>query len=328
MATASEIGQKLFAIDKNGFDELALEVFRFQYQFNKLYASYVDTLSVHVENVRKLTDIPFLPIRFFKTQEIKTTSFEAEAIFESSGTTQTVNSKHHVKELALYTQSFTKGFEKYYGSIENWCIIGLLPSYLERKNSSLVSMVDYLVKKSPDPRSGFYLYEHERLYQLLKQLESEGRQTLLIGVTFALLDFAEQFPIRLNHTTVMETGGMKGRRKELAREEAQAILKKQFNIPFVHAEYGMTELLSQAYSKGGGLFEPVPWMKMLLRKEDDPFDVQENGAGIMNVIDLANLYSCSFIATDDVGQIYRDGSFEISGRVDNSDIRGCSLLIM
>jgi len=319
---------KIFNVSKNGFEHLALEIFHFQYQQNELYKLYVDALKVNVQKIRTINQIPFLPISFFKTHEIKTSSFDAEIIFESSGTTQTINSKHHVKNGSFYKQSFIKGFEKFYGKIENWCIIGLLPSYLERKNSSLIAMVDELIKLSNHPKSGFYLYEHERLYETLKQLENEGQQTMLIGVTFALLDFAEKYQLQLKNTIAMETGGMKGRREELTRLETHDFLKKRLGVNVIHSEYGMTELLSQAYSKGDGKFECVPWMKTLVRNEDDPFDVREQGSGIINIIDLANIYSCSFIATDDVGNIFDDGTFEISGRLDNSDLRGCSLLVV
>jgi hypothetical protein len=254
--------------------------------------------------------------------------FMPKAVFESSGTTQTINSRHYVKDISLYHKSFMKGFEQFYGNINEWCIIGLLPSYVERSNSSLVVMVDELIKKSGHQQSGFYLYEYEKLHEVLMRLEQLQQKTLLIGVTFALLDFAEKFPMKLVHTIVMETGGMKGRRKEMTREELHLFLEKQLGLQTIHSEYGMTELLSQAYSKGNGLFEPVHWMKVLIRNEDDPFDVQQHGAGIINVIDLANIYSCAFIATDDVGKVFENRTFEISGRIDNSDIRGCSLLVM
>ncbi len=319
---------KIFSVSKNGIDELAIEVFEFQYQHNILYKSYVDALKINARNVNEVNKIPFLPISFFKTREIKTTSFEAEIVFESSGTTQTVNSSHHLKDRSLYRSSFINGFEKFYGPVNNWCIIGLLPSYLERKNSSLVWMVDELIRRCGHPKSGFYLYEHEKLNRTLHYLESEGQQTMLIGVTFALIDFAEHYALQLKNTIVMETGGMKGRRKELTREESHAFLKNRLGVVEIHSEYGMTELLSQAYSKGEGKFQCVPWMKALIRSEDDPMDVHLQGSGVLNVIDLANLYSCCFIATDDAGTIFESGVFEISGRLDSSDLRGCSLLVV
>jgi hypothetical protein len=259
---------------------------------------------------------------------VRTTDFQPQAVFESSGTTGMVSSRHVVKDLDLYRRSFTAAFQRFYGPVSEWCIIGLLPAYLERSNSSLVLMVDELVKASGHPDSGFYLYEHEVLHQRLSNLERTRQKTLLIGVTFALLDFAEQYPMNLQHTVIMETGGMKGRRKEITRAELHEYLTQRLGIKTIHAEYGMTELLSQAYSSGNGLFSCPPWMKILVRKEDDPLDVTTEGEGIINVIDLANIWSCAFIATEDVGRIYPNGSFEVSGRVDNSDIRGCSLLVV
>jgi acyl-protein synthetase LuxE len=318
----------IFNVQEDGFTQLALDIFHFQYQHNSLYKSYTNALRINPAGIINITEIPFLPISFFKSHDIKTTDFEPGIIFESSGTTQTVNSRHYVKDVSLYHKSFMTGFEKFYGPVNEWCIIGLLPSYLERSNSSLIMMVDELIKKSSHSQSGFYLYEYEKLHEVLMQLEEKKQKTLLIGVTFALLDFAEKYEMKLQHTVVMETGGMKGRRKEITRQELHGFLQKRLGLPVIHSEYGMTELLSQAYSKGNGIFEPVPWMKVLVRKEDDPFDVKTNGAGIINVIDLANMYSCPFIATDDVGKIFENGTFEISGRVDSSDIRGCSLLVV
>jgi hypothetical protein len=318
---------KVFSVEKGGFEELALEIFRFQYHHNPLYQQYAKTIGIVGPEVRRLEEIPFLPISFFKSQKIATTEFEPEAVFESSGTTGTINSRHLVRSLALYRQSFLQSFQLFYGPVPGWCIIGLLPSYLERKNSSLVVMADELVRLSNHAESGFYLYEHEKLAQTLHQLEASGQKTLLIGVTFALLDFAEKFPMHLQHTTIMETGGMKGRRKEMTRPEIHAILKQAFGTEHIHSEYGMTELLSQAYSTYGGIFRSPSWMKIMVRQEDDPFDVRQQGIGVINVIDLANMYSCSFIATDDIGKVYEDSSFEVQGRTDNSDIRGCSLMV-
>jgi hypothetical protein len=251
-----------------------------------------------------------------------------EITFESSGTTGTVSSRHEVKDLDLYRKSFMTAFELFYGPVSQWCVIGLLPAYLERRHSSLVLMADELVHASGHPDSGFYLYEHEVLHELLLRLEQRGQKTLLIGVTFALLDFAEKYAMDLKNTVVMETGGMKGRRKEITRAALHEYLTARLGVKAIHAEYGMTELLSQAYSSGNGLFTCPPWMKVLVRKEDDPLDVTSEGEGIINIIDLANVWSCSFIATEDVGRIGPDGRFEVSGRVDNSDIRGCSLLVV
>ena len=251
-----------------------------------------------------------------------------EAVFTSSGTTGTINSHHFVKDAALYVKSFVNCFEQFYGNIDEYCILGLLPSYLERTGSSLVRMVDEMIQLSGNVKSGFYLYDFEQLFQTITAQESAGKKTLLIGVTYALLDFAEQYSIPLKNTLIMETGGMKGKRAEMVRNEIHEVLKKSFSVDKIHSEYGMTELLSQAYSKGDGRFFTPAWMKVLLRKEDDPFDIGNNKKGIINIIDLANIHSCSFIATDDVGSINQDGSFEVLGRVDHADIRGCSLLYL
>ena len=310
------------------FTARALEIFRWQYAHNPLYRDYTDILGVDPGSVRTLTEIPFLPVSFFKTHAVRTGEFVPEIVFESSGTTGTGGSRHEVKELGLYKKSFTEGFERFYGPVTDWCIIGLLPAYLERSHSSLVLMVHELIGKSCHSDSGFYLYEHEALYRLLQQLEERGQKTLLIGVTFALLDFAEKYSLTLRHTVVMETGGMKGRRKEITRPELHHFLMQRLGLRSIHAEYGMTELLSQAYSAGNGLFDTPPWMKALVRREDDPLDIRERGEGILNIIDLANIWSCSFLATEDIGIIHPDGCFEVAGRVDNSDIRGCSLLVM
>jgi len=325
----TSIENRIFEVTKQDFTQQALELFRYQYRNNGIYREYTDTLGVDPGKVRTLTRIPFLPISFFKTHAVLSVPADIlpETVFESSGTTNTGGSRHYVKDPALYRKSFTAGFERSYGVITDWCIIGLLPAYLERSNSSLVVMVDELIRRSGHPDSGFYLYEQEKLYETLKDLEQRGQKTLLIGVTFALLDFAEKYQLSLHHTLVMETGGMKGRRREMIRTELHAFLTERLGLPAIHAEYGMTELLSQAYSPGHGLFQPVPWMKVLVREEDDPLTVKEEGGGILNIIDLANIHSCSFLATDDTGTVHPNGLFEVSGRVDNSDIRGCSLLV-
>ncbi|MDR6339206.1 hypothetical protein HNQ91_002257 [Filimonas zeae] len=314
--------------DTLSLPDAALQLFNIQYQRNPVYKQWCDTLKVAPENVQDITQIPFLPVSFFKTRQVVCGSFEPEALFESSGTTQTVNSRHLVKELALYEQSCVAAFEREYGAIAEWCVIGLLPAYLERKNSSLVHMVNQFIAISAVPESGFYLYEYDKLYHTLQQLEARGQKTLLIGVTFGLLDFAEAHTMQLQHTVVMETGGMKGRRRELTREEVHGFLTERLGVPHIHSEYGMTELLSQAYSKGAGLYRCPPWMKIVVRDEEDPLLVREHGRGVINIIDLANRDSCAFIATDDVGIVYEDGSFEVRGRMDVSDIRGCSLLMV
>jgi phenylacetate-coenzyme A ligase PaaK-like adenylate-forming protein len=311
---------------------MALEIFQLQYSHNPVYKKYVDSLRINPGNINSIETIPFLPISFFKTHEVISTAFEPEIIFESSGTTGQNASRHFVKKESLYEKSFSKTFNLFYGSPKDWCILGLLPGYLERDNSSLVVMVNNLIQKSDNNNSGFYLHDHEKLYQTIVHNEIIEQPTLLIGVTFSLLDFAEKYSMKLQNTVVMETGGMKGRREEITREEVHQFLQNKLGVHVVHSEYGMTELLSQAYSKEKGLFQCPPWMKVLVREYHDPFAVTSNSfanksaGGLLNIIDLANLYSCCFIATDDVGKIYKNGTFEVLGRRDVSDLRGCSLL--
>ena len=314
--------------DSSSFHSSVHEVFLYQYNSNKVYREWCDALGFSFHKNVISQEIPFLPISFFKTSKVICEDAECEAVFESSGTTGSLRSRHYVKDLSVYIDSFTKCFDLFYGDVASWCIIGVLPSYLEQSNSSLVKMVDVLIRRSGNELSGFYLNDFLRLNDTLRALESIHQKTLLIGVTYALLDFAEQFPMQLSSTTVMETGGMKGRRKELTRQEVHQILKKQLGIEAVHSEYGMTELLSQAYSKGGGRFYCPPWMKVFVRDEEDPMLVKEQGKGALNIIDLANIYSCAFIATDDIGEVFDDGSFAVHGRIDNSDIRGCSLMVL
>jgi len=321
-----ELEHKIFSIKDTDFDTLALTIFQFQYKHNPIYRQYVDLLGIDPSTVSSLISIPFLPIDFFKTHHIGTTSFQYQAVFESSGTTQSIPSRHYVKDLSIYKQSFEKGFERCYGPVKDWCILGLLPDYLERKNSSLVTMVHELIAIGEHKLSGFYLYEHEKIHEVLHQLETQGQKTLLIGVTFALLDLAEKYPQPLRYTTVMETGGMKGRKEEMTRDEIHSIFKEAWKVPAIHSEYGMTELLSQAYSKGDGVFDCPGWMKAVIREEDDPLSIKSKGRGLINVIDLANIYSCCFIATDDLGFVHDDAKFEVLGRRDNSDLRGCSLM--
>lgn len=321
-----------FEFNISEFSARAVALFQFQYNHNEIYHKFCKSLNVPVEYIKEINQIPFLPISFFKTETVTTTSFQPDIYFESSGTTQTINSRHWIKDPTVYEASYNKAFRQFYGDPADLCIIGLLPAYLERQHSSLVVMTKGLIDQSKHPLSGFYLYEYEKLAQVLQQLEQQGQRTLLLGVTFALLDFAEQYPMALKHTMVMETGGMKGRKKEMIRAEVQDVLKKAFQLDTIHSEYGMTELLSQAYSAQRGIFNTPPWMKIVLRSEDDPFEIllpeKHTQRGVINVIDLANLYSCAFIATDDAGILYADGSFEVLGRVDNSDIRGCSLMAL
>src|SRR6187551_2390402 len=326
----SEWHDKVFSVTENGFRQLALDIFHFQYGANSVYRSYVNALGITPSTVDEIEKIPFLPISFFKTDEIKSGKFNAEVIFKSSGTTQTINSQHHVKDVSIYARSFTSAFEKMYGDLNEWCVLGLLPSYLEKGDSSLVYMVDSFIKQSQHLQSGFYFYDLDKLKKTLFSLERSNQKTLLIGVTYALLDLAERFPVALKNTIIMETGGMKGRREELTRMEVHERLGKAFGNTEIHSEYGMTELLSQAYAKKQGRFQCPPWMKVLIRDDEDPLSIQHSGPGVVSggisIIDLANVYSCSFIATDDVGKLYPDKSFEVLGRMDGSDLRGCSLL--
>lgn len=311
------------------FEALALKVFRYQYQNNPIYQSYCKHLKKEFSSIKKVTDIPFLPISFFKSHRVMCTDTPSEMTFTSSGTTGSIFSKHHILDLKWYETSFYSAFQQFYGDPQDWCILALLPSYLERKGSSLVYMVNALIKKSQNANSGFYLDDLKSLHQTLRSLEQRKIKSLLIGVSFALLDFVEKFPMQLNHTTVMETGGMKGRRKERIREDLHASLKKGFGVKEIHSEYGMTELLSQAYSKGAGRFHAPNWMKVFTRDAEDPLQLQKEGkTGGINIIDLANLHSCSFIATQDLGKVYANGSFEVLGRFDNSDVRGCNLMVL
>ena len=303
-------------------------MFRFQYEHNEVYHRFCSLLGRTPANVVSLTDIPFLPIEFFKTEKIYCADTPPEITFTSSGTTGTQTSRHFIKELSIYTESYRKGFELFYGDIEKYAVLALLPSYLERTGSSLITMVDDLIKRSKNPFSGFYLNEYDLLAERLTSLDRSGQQVLLIGVSFALLDLVEKHSFSLKNTLVMETGGMKGRRKELVREELHATLCKGFGVEAIHSEYGMTELLSQAYSAGKGIYRCVPWMKVLVRDTNDALSYLPIGkTGGLNIIDLANKYSCSFIATQDLGKLHNDDTFEVLGRFDNSDIRGCNLMV-
>lgn len=311
------------------FENLALQIFKFQFENNGVYRSFCDLLFKHPSEVKTIQDIPFLPIQFFKTHSILSSNQAVKTTFTSSGTTKSAISKHHITDLEIYKHSFTKGFEQFYGNVEDYVVLGLLPSYLEREGSSLIYMVDAIIKSSKHPESGFYLNNISELKEVLIKLDSEGKKVILIGVSFALLDLIESYQFHLKNTIVMETGGMKGRRKELIRTELHDKLKKGFGVDTIHSEYGMTELLSQAYSKGQGVFNCPPWMKILTRDTEDALTIQNHGkVGGINVIDLANINSCSFIATQDLGRVFKDDSFEIIGRFDNSDIRGCNLMVL
>lgn len=319
---------KIFGINNDhAFEKTALEIFHYQADFNKIYKTYINHLGILPEQVKTLLQIPFLPIDFFKTQDVITENKEPESIFTSSGTTG-ASSRHLITDVSVYEESFIKTFELFYGDIRNFCILALLPSYIERKNSSLVYMISKLIRKSGHPDSGFYLYNFDELVCKLNRLLENRQKILFFGVSFALLDFAEKHKMTLRNTIVMETGGMKGRGEELTRKELHQVLTKNFGINEIHSEYGMTELLSQAYSKGNGLFYTPPWMKVIIRDTYDPFcRLNEGRSGGINVIDLANYNSCSFIETKDLGRLSANKTFEILGRFDNTDIRGCNLLI-
>ena len=314
---------------ESAFAEKALELFKFQFEENPVYRSFCDLLYKHPSDVQKLEDIPFLPIEFFKTHKVISSKKDIQQTFTSSGTTGNVLSQHHVADLDIYKKSFQKGFAHFYGNIEDYTVLALLPSYLEREGSSLVYMVEDMIQESKHPKSGFYLNNLDALKQTLLELETSRQKTLLIGVSYALLDLVEFHQFELKHTIIMETGGMKGRRKELIKSELHAILKKGFGVNTIHSEYGMTELLSQAYSKGNGLFSTPPWMKVLVRDPEDALTIlEEKKSGGINIIDLANINSCAFIATQDLGKIHTNGTFEVLGRFDQSDIRGCNLMVL
>ncbi len=320
---------KIFTINtEHEFNEVSLEIFRYQYANNLIYQSFCNYLNIDVNKIDNINKIPFLPIEFFKSHPIKTTNFKEQTTFLSSGTTGQNQSKHLVKDISLYEKSYSQAFKQFYGEIEDYCVLALLPSYMEREGSSLIYMMDDLIKKSNHPKSGFFLKNEEFLLENLHLLTKKKQKTILFGVSFALLDLAEKYKIDLSDVIIMETGGMKGRREELTREELHSIYKKSFNTTHIHSEYGMTELLSQAYSKGNGIFYTPNWMKIKIRDINDPFNILSyNKTGGINVIDLANIYSCSFIATQDLGKQFEDSAFEVLGRFDNSDIRGCNLLI-
>jgi len=321
--------QKVFSANNNQqFYDTALQVFNYQASNCDVYREFIAALKIDPAEIATVWQIPFLPISFFKSHQVLSSTDPVELVFTSSGTTGITTSSHYVTDVSWYTASFQKAFKLFYGDIESYTVLALLPSYLEREGSSLIYMAEDLIKQSGDLGSGFFLYNHDELLNKLEEQQKAGKPTLLIGVTFALLDFIEKYALNFPELIVMETGGMKGRRKEMIREELHEKLCKGFGVGAIHSEYGMTELLSQAYSKGKGIFNCPPWMKIITRDANDPMTViNDEKAGGINVIDLANINSCSFIATQDLGKVYADGSFEILGRFDNSDIRGCNLLI-
>ena len=320
----------LFSIsNQKQFEKIALKTFRYQYENNLVYQEFCDLLHTNVQKVKTLQQIPFLPIQFFKSHTVVSNNEAPQAIFTSSGTTGMTTSQHLVTDVSLYEESYRRGFSQFYGNIENYVVLALLPSYLEREGSSLIYMVEDLIQLSNQPESGFYLNNHDELIEKLIELDSQGQNVILFVVTYALLDLIEKRKFQLQNTIIMETGGMKGKRKEMIREELHQQLCAGFGVASIHSEYGMTELLSQAYSLGEGIFECPSWMQILIRDTEDALSYITNGkTGGINVIDLANRNSCAFIATQDLGKKYANGTFEVLGRFDNSDIRGCNLMVV
>ncbi len=320
----------IFSIsNQKQFEKIALKVFRFQYEHNLVYNEFCNLMNVNVQKIKSVQQIPFLPIQFFKSHAVVSNSNPIQETFISSGSTGVITSKHLVTDVSLYEQSYRKGFSQFYGNIEDYVVLALLPSYLEREGSSLIYMVKDLILQSNNSESGFYLHNLEALIEKLKALDSSSKNVILIGVTYALLDLIEKQNFQLKNTIIMETGGMKGKRKEMIREELHEQLCAGFGVSAIHSEYGMTELLSQAYSLGEGVFECPSWMQILIRDTEDALTYLENGkSGGINVIDLANFNSCSFIATQDLGRKKSNTSFEVLGRFDNSDIRGCNLMVL
>jgi len=321
---------RIFQIkDQTGFQDAALEIFAYQFDNNPVYHDFIKQLGINQNEIYSVQDIPFIPVEFFKSHTIITGNHTAEIIFESSGTSGKSVSRHYVADPALYEESLLKTFRYFYGEPSEYFIAALLPSFSERKNSSLAFMMQNLIDRSASPFSGFYLNNIGGMISCIEQSRSANQKVFLISVSYTLIDMAEEYSPDLSGVIVMETGGMKGRRKEMTREGLHSVLKKKFNLTAIHSEYGMTELLSQAYSQGEGIFYCPPWMKVFVRDPQDPLTlISEPGrTGGINIIDLANIYSCTFIATDDLGRLHEDGGFEVLGRLDNSDIRGCNLLM-
>ena len=309
---------KLFKLNSTyNFNQKAIEIFNFQYNNNSVYSQYCKLINVNAKSIKKIKDIPFLPIQFFKNYTVSSYNKHTHSFKRSV---------HYIKDINIYIESFTQCFEENFGSINNTVFLGLLPSYIEQGNSSLIYMVDYLIQKSNRKESGFYLNDYKKLYDLILKLEKSEKKIILIGVSYALLDFIDNFSLKTKNLVIIETGGMKGRRKEITREELHDKLKRGFNSNNIKSEYGMTELLSQAYSNTNGIFKSPPWLKILVREINDPLYVKSHGKGALNFIDLANVNSCSFIASDDIGEVYRDSSFKVLGRLSNSEIRGCNLM--
>jgi len=329
LQTFKSFEQVLYTVNDSTFEDIALQLFLMQAQENKIYGDFIRYLGIRPSSIDRLERIPFLPITFFKNHEVVSGQWpHPEIVFTSSGTTGVTTSRHIVPQLSFYLEHARRNFEKFFGSLTDYHILALLPSYLEREGSSLISMIDYFIRQSGSPHAGFYLHNYDELIQKAISLRQDNRKVLLFGVSFALLELAERYEVDLSHCLVLETGGMKGRRKELTREELHHVLQEKFQVKAILSEYGMTELMSQAYSKGSGLYETPAWMKVVVRDINDPFKLEKvEKTGGINIIDLANMYSCSFIETQDLGRVAQNGNFEILGRFDNSDIRGCNLLV-
>ena len=329
MQITNSLTDDIFGIkSSHDFERVCMQVFKYQALHCKVYADFLNFLGKSIDSVSSPTDIPFLPIEFFKSHEVIANEKQAQLLFTSSSTTGSTPSRHYVADVSIYEKSYLKSFELFYGSPTGYAILALLPSYQQREGSSLIYMVNDLIRRSNHPDSGFFLNEDEKLFSTLKQLNESGKKNILIGVSYALLDFAEKYQYPLSHTIIMETGGMKGKRKEIVKEELHKILMNSFETTAIQSEYSMTELLSQAYSYGNGNYECPPWMKVLIRDINEPIRLlEENKTGGINIIDLANVYSCSFIATQDLGRLNNDGTFSVLGRFDNSDIRGCNLMV-
>jgi len=325
--------ERLFSITSGGsFDHLALDIFQYQAQHNPVYRTYIQHLGILTDSIKNVSQIPFLPIEFFKTQKVISGNRPVEIQFSSSGTTSDKPAQHHLSDLALYDAVFTRGFELAYGAPDQYVFLALLPSYLERTGSSLVYMADKLIHLSKNANSGFYLDNLDELISKIEEQEQARQRYILLGVTYSILDLANRYLQKklspLQCAIIMETGGMKGKRKEMIRPEVHQLLRQAFGMKNIHSEYGMTELLSQAYSKENGLFSCPPWMRVSIRDTNDPFkSLGANRTGGINVIDLANIYSCSFLATQDLGKMVEENEFEVLGRFDGSDQRGCNLLI-
>lgn len=328
MAQLNSLENSIKSVNSESFDQVAVALFNYQASNNVVFQNYLKHLG-HPLSASSLDDIVFMPIEFFKNHTIKTGAWEEETVFESSGTTGNQTSRHFVYALKDYRERTAATFEEHFGSLKDYVILGLLPSYLERGNSGLISMVDHFIQLTAKPESGFYLDEFALLSEQLKALQATKQKTILWGVTFALLDFAQQYPMHFPDLIIMETGGMKGRRKELLRSELHQSLNRSYGTTHIHSEYGMTELNSQAYAKENGQFLPARSMKVLVRDLNDPFKrLGHNKTGALNIIDLQNLHTCAFIETKDLGRSYENGAFEVMGRMDNADLRGCNLMVI